>query len=174
VISACEIVTLDSAHEALLLRAILESLGLRVGMTLAGSPHAFVDSLAIDTDFTILCGHGDENGFVFGEFGSGIDTSWLVGGSMPAEGFQGVRIGAKTVISTACRTGTEAFATAFGRAGVNTYMAPHGYPDGAAVPLILHRFFHAMRIGGRDAQSALEHAQNDLGPEDRFTSFKLH
>jgi len=91
----------------------------------------------------VICAHGDADGFVFGEYAPGIDTSFLINGSMPAHAIAGnVHLPRRIVVSTACGTGTAPFAKAFIDGGVSAYMAPSGEPEGKDVPLFLHHLFH--------------------------------
>jgi len=140
------IVAIGDSGEALLLRAILESLGAAVLLHLPGTPADVLKCLdqgSIAPEYIILSGHGDETGFVLGEFVEDIDTSALVKGSLPAANLTNrVNLPGKVVLSTACLTGNEAFAQAFLSGGVSAYIAPAEYPDGAAIPLFVHGFFY--------------------------------
>ncbi len=140
------IVAIGDSGEALLLRAILESLGAAVLLHLPGTPADVLKCLdqgLAAPEYIILSGHGDETGFVLGEFVEDIDTSALVKGSLPAANLTNrVNLPGKVVLSTACLTGNEAFAQAFLSGGVRAYIAPAEYPDGAAIPLFVHGFFY--------------------------------
>ncbi|MFS8045105.1 hypothetical protein [Rhizobium sp. BR 314] len=140
------IVAIGDSGEALLLRAILESLGAVVLLHLPGTPDDVLKCLdqgAVAPEYIILSGHGDDTGFVLGEFVEGIDTSALVKGSLPPVSLMNrIDLPGKVVLSTACLTGSEAFAQAFLSGGVRAYIAPAEYPDGAAIPLFVHGFFY--------------------------------
>lgn len=158
------IVALGDSGEALLLRAILESLGAAVILHLPGTPGDVLKCLQQGEDgpeYIILSGHGDENGFVLGEFVDGIDAGMLVDGSLPAAALADViRLPGKTVISTACVTGTAAFGQAFLAGGVQSYLAPADFPDGSAVPLFLHGLFYALLHQRKTFQEAIETAKS--------------
>ncbi|MBN8952508.1 MULTISPECIES: hypothetical protein [unclassified Rhizobium] len=140
------IVALGDSGEALLLRAILESLGAVVTLHLPATPSDFLKCVDQGTSaprYMILSGHGEEGGLVFGEFDEGIDTSMLVAGCLPAEQLdRKINLPGCVVLSTACLSGTEAFASAFLAGGVSAYIASIDYPDGAAIPLFVHGFFY--------------------------------
>ncbi|MFD0985625.1 hypothetical protein [Methyloligella solikamskensis] len=120
----------------------------------------------------IISGHGDEGGFIFGEFAPEIDVSALSNGHLSAEA-----IGARAnlpetvVISTACGTGGKAFASAFLDGGSSAYIAPEGYPDGADAALFVHRLMHGMLRAGRPLEDAFRLAQVTDEPECRFTLY---
>ena len=81
--------------------------------------------------YVILCGHGNEDGFILGEYGPQIDSSMLVKGSMPDHVFgPRVNLPGKVVVSTACCTGGNVFKEVFKRGGAAAYIGPDGYPDG--------------------------------------------
>ncbi|CAN7370855.1 hypothetical protein LJR098_003116 [Rhizobium sp. LjRoot98] len=171
------IVALGDSAEALLLRAILESLGAAVSLHLPGTPGDALKCLQReekDAEYVILSGHGDENGFVLGEFVDDIDAGMLIDGSLPADALAGaIRLPAKTVISTACATGTDAFGQAFIAAGARAYAAPSDFPDGSAVPLFLHGLFYELLHGGKTLEEAIAKAQAfDTGNELSFVLFK--
>lgn len=171
------IVALGDSAEALLIRAILENLGGAVFLHLPGTPGDVIKCLQRDQndpEYIILSGHGDENGFVLGEFIAEIDTRLLVDGSLPASALaRDIRLPAKTVISTACLTGTDAFGQAFLAAGARAYVAPSEYPDGSAVPLFLHGLFYELFHRGKTLEEAMERAQSfDPDNELSFVLFK--
>lgn len=136
------IVAVGETSEALLLRGILESLGAVVTLHQPATPEDFLLVLgqgAAAPRHIVISAHGDENGFVLGDFGPGIDTTSLVKGSMSASAIAGcIDLPGKIVVSTACATGGPAFAKAFLDGGVATYIAPNGYPEGCDTPLFAH------------------------------------
>jgi len=141
-----ELAVIGDSGEALLLRALLESLGQTVLTHFIGQPNALFPLLnrrRAPPALMILSGHGDDTGLVFGDFADGIDTGLLQAGCLPAQALRGkVALKGSVLVSTACCTGSPAFADLFVKAGVGAYLAPPGDPDGADVPLILHHFFH--------------------------------
>jgi hypothetical protein len=168
-----EILDFGATSEAQLLRSILENLGARVGMTQAGNPSAFLQALSLKAHYLIICGHGDNGGFVFGEFAPSVDSSMLVDGILPAAAIEKAKVRASNVISTGCETGADHFVAAFRKSGAKRYIAPRHSPEGSAVPLIVHHYFHAAIVCGLDSETALEAAQSGFQPDDRFTNYPL-
>ncbi len=164
------IVALGDSGEALLLRAILENLGAAVALHLPGVPADVIACFAqgsVAPAHLIVSGHGDENGLVLGEFGPGIDTSDLVDGSLPPAALHGrVDLPGTIVVSTACETGSPAFADAFLSGGAASYVAPGGYPEGAAVPLFVHLLYHELLRRGSSVDSAVRRAQSVFTPDE--------
>ena len=152
------------AHEAHCIRGLLENLGAAVSMHLLGTPSdlfVVLEQGESAPPFLIISGHGDENGFVFGEFGPEIDTSALVSGSLPAAAINGhVNLPGKVIVSTACSTGTPEFAAAFTKGGARAYIAPINDPDGPDALLFVHHFFHQCLARIAHVDSAFEHARN--------------
>lgn len=142
------VIAVGDSGEALLLRAILESLGAAVILHLPGTAEDFLKSLGqgeAAPEYVIISGHGDDRGFVFGSFAPDVDASALTEGSLPASSLRNrVDLPGKVVLSTACRTGTDDFARAFLAGGARAYIAPSDDPDGAAMPLFLHRLFYEL------------------------------
>ena len=164
------IVAVGDSGEALLLRAVLENLGAAVTLHLPGVPADVVACLAQGPPspaHLIISGHGDDNGFVLGEFGPGIDASALVDGSLPAFALRGnVDLPGTVVVSTACETGTPAFADVFLTGGAACYIAPVGYPEGSAVPLFVHALFHDLLRRGSSVEVAVRRARQALAPDE--------
>lgn len=78
--------------------------------------------------FFVICGHGDENGFVFGEYAPHIDTSCLVKGSLgPQELAGGVNLFARVVLSTAVAPVRWGSATLLSGGRLRAYIAPHHF-----------------------------------------------
>jgi hypothetical protein len=143
------VVAVGEASEALLVRSLLENLGATVALHQIGTPEDFLGVIGQGpaAQYVVLCGHGDENGFVFGDYadGIGIDISGLRSGSMPAQVIaERVQLRGKVVVSTACETGRAGFGAAFMRGGVAAYIAPDGAPHGADALLFVHLFFHQL------------------------------
>jgi hypothetical protein len=164
-----------AAGEAQLTRALLENLGAVVTLHQPGTPKDFLRVLGQGEaagSALVICAHGDANGFVFGDYAPGIDTSCLISGSMPAQALAGnVRLPGRIVVSTACGTGTAAFAKAFTDGGVRAYIAPSCESEGADVPLFLHHLFHQLLRCGAQVEAACAHAQ---GYDEQGAIFVLH
>jgi hypothetical protein len=166
------IVDYGDTGEALLVRAILESLGAVTLLHLPGTPEDFLRCLEqgeAAPPYLVLCGHGDETGFVFGEYGEGIDTSALVGTSLPPAALTGrVRLPGCVVLSTACLSGREELGRAFLQGRVRAYVAPDDYPLGADVPLFVMHFFHRLLARGAGVEEAWAHAAGYDEPSRMF------
>jgi hypothetical protein len=164
-----------STGEALLIRALLESLGATVTLHQPGTPKDFLRVLSqgeAAASALVICAHGDANGFVFGQYAAEIDTSCLVDGSVPARAIAGnVHLPGRIVVSTACCTGTVAFGRAFTDGGVRAYIAPSSQPEGADVPLFLHHLFHQLLRRGAEVEAAWTHAQ---GYDEQSAMFVLY
>jgi hypothetical protein len=152
------IIDCGAPPEACAIRSLLEGLSAVVTMHLPGTPGDFLLALGQDPlapKFVIICGHGDKNGIVFGEYGPGIDTSCLVEGSLPARALAGkIELPGRVVLSTACETGVEDFGRAFLDGGVGAYIAPLSSPDGADALLFVHHFFHNILRRGMASEAA--------------------
>jgi hypothetical protein len=105
--------------------------------------------------YLIISGHGDETGYILGEFGPEIDTSALVGASLPPGSIAArIRLPGCSVVSTACLTGTAAFAKAFVQDGVSSYIAPTAYPAGTTAALFIHLLFYELLVAKSDLKTA--------------------
>jgi len=164
-----------AAGEAQLIRALLENLGAVVTLHQPGTPKDFLRVLGQGEaagSSLVICAHGDANGFVFGEYAPVIDTSFLKNGSMPAHAIAGnVHLPGRVVVSTACGTGTAAFAKAFVDGGVRAYIAPSSEPEGSDVALFLHHLFHQLLRRGAPLDAAWAHAR---GYDEQGAMFVLH
>ncbi|CDN93865.1 hypothetical protein [Agrobacterium tumefaciens] len=131
--TAVSIVAVGDTGEALLVRAMLESLGASVRLHLPGTPEDILVCLKQPENpppYLIISGHGDENGLVVGEFDPDVTRMELRHGSMPAAALTGnVDLRDTVIFSTACCTGSEAFAKAFIEGGASAYVASADYPE---------------------------------------------
>jgi hypothetical protein len=168
------VVAVGDSGEALLVRAILESLGAAVSFHLIGTPQDFLRVIGqgeAAPRYIVICGHGDETGLVFGDYGEGINVTSLKHGAMPAAAMAArVNLPGKVVVSTACRTGSSAFGEAFLGGGVAAYIAPAAYPDGSAAALFVHLLLHRILSKGDSPASAFRQLHS-CG--DEFGSFTL-
>ncbi len=170
------LVALEDIGEALLLRALLENLRADVHLRPIGKPSDFAKAFGAfggNADFALVSAHGDEGGFVFPEMAEGVDTLVLPGNRLDAVLLtELVRSVPSVVVSTACNTGTDAYAQAFRSAGARTYIAPADYPFGAAVPILLGLVFHRL-LGGQDWPEAVEAANGLFEEGDRFRVWRF-
>lgn len=173
--TAVSIIAVGDTGEALLLRAVLESLGASVRLHLPGTPEDILVCLKQPDNpppYLIISGHGDENGLVVGEFDPEVTGMELRHGSMPAEAFLGnVDLRDTVVFSTACCTGSEAFTKAFIEGDVKAYVASAGYPHGAATSLFVHLLFYELLVRKSPLEEALRFA-NLLDNDDQL-AFEL-
>ena len=162
------VVALGDSGEAHLTRDILESLHAVVTLHSPGTPKDFLTVLgqgATEPEYLIINGHGDDNGYVFGEYIPEIDTSMLIDGSLPPRAISGrVNLPGKIVISTACDSGSDPMCDAFLSGGVAVYIAPKGQPLGSDIPLFLHMLFHQVLKKEVNLETALD-AARALDPE---------
>lgn len=168
------VIALGDSGEALLIRALLEHLGAVVTLHLPGTPEDALLILgqgAAAPPYLVLCGHGDDDGFILGDYGPGIDTSALQGQSLPPGSIAArIRLPGCVVVSTACATGSPDFAAAFIQGGVSAYIAPDDYPDGAGAALFLHLLFHHLLVDRTNLVAAWERA---AGYDDTCRMFVL-
>jgi hypothetical protein len=167
------VIDCGATGEALLLRALLESMSAVVTLHQPGTPNDFLLVVGQGGDapaFLVICGHGDENGLVFGEYAPDVDVSCLVNGSLPARALASrVDLPGRVVLSTACATGSQEFGRAFIEGGVRAYIAPSSYPDGADAALFLHHFFHHVLCRGAAPEAAYLHARSYDRESAKFT-----
>ncbi|TWG94228.1 hypothetical protein L598_003700000050 [Mesorhizobium sp. J18] len=168
------VVAIGEAREALVIRAVLESLGATVLLHLIGTPEDFLRVLEqgdAAPRYIVICGHGDDHGIVFGAFDESIDVSALERGSMPPRAIaERANLPSRIVVSTACATGSGEFGRPFLNGGVAAYIAPEGYPDGGDAALFVHVLFHQMLQEGSSPGAALERVR---AYEDRFATFTM-
>ena len=164
------IVAIGDSGEARLIRDLLEAQGHEVRLAHAGKPSdvfAGLDFFGTPADAAILSAHGDEKGIVFPEMAAGVDTLVLRDDRLtPAIFHAHLRAAPKLVLSTACDTGGDAFASAFLDAGANSYAAPVDYPEGADIAIWLAVFFRA--LADSDAEAALARANAAVSAESAF------
>ena len=168
------VIDLDASREAALLRLSLEALGADVRLAAPGGPSAFFESFDFygqKPDIAIICGHGDADGLIFPEMAEGVDPLLLPANRF-SPGLLAERLGPmpEVVISTACDTGGADFARAFLAAGARTYIAPPGYPDGRAVPILLGLVFYRVLVEGEDWPEAVAAANTMFPPLDGFVA----
>ncbi len=159
---AVSIIAVGDTGEALLLRAILESLGTAVRLHLPGTPEDILACLNQPDNpppYLIISGHGDQNGLVIGDINPDVTQLKLREGSLPVEAILGkVHLSGTVIFSTACCTGYDAFGKAFIEGGAKAYIASAGYPDGAATPLFVHMLFYELLVGKSSLEDALSRA----------------
>lgn len=156
----------------MLLRAQFESLGCRVDWRPLGKPSDLFSAFEPGCDIGILSGHGDERGLVFPELALGVDTLHLPENRMPPALLRGFAASLPPLlISTACATGTTAFAEAFHAAGALSYIAPLGYPEGSTVPVLISLVAFLAIYRQMPWGEALAAANAHFERDDRFGLF---
>ncbi|OAI31366.1 hypothetical protein A1351_05740 [Methylosinus sp. R-45379] len=169
------VIAVGDAFEALLIRSMLESLGAAVLLHLVGTPEDFLLTLERkehDPKLVVICGHGDENGLVFGDYGDGVDVGALVDGSLPAAAIaKRARMPGAIVVSTACLSGDAAFAKAFLEAGAAAYIAPADCPDASDAALFVHYLLHSLLRRGLSPERAFDRARH---ADPALDMFRLH
>jgi hypothetical protein len=167
------VIDCGATGEALLVRGLLENMNAIVLFHQPGTPSDFLLLLAEGDRaprFIVICAHGDGNGIILGSFASNVDASVLVDGSLPPAALSGrINLPGCVVLSTACMTGMERFATAFLKGGVSAYIAATEYPEGAGVLLFVHHFFHEVLCHGLSPQAAYARANSCGGSTARFS-----
>lgn len=166
------LIAIDDMGEALLLRAQLESLGATVHLHPLGKSSDFFtafETFGEQSDVALICCHGDERGFAFPEMAEGVDDLVLPDNRIGADLLNKyLRNLPPVVISTACDTARDAIVSAFHGAGANTYIAPSGYPDGGAVPVLLGLAFYRVIHEELPWQTAIKTANTFFTIESRF------
>jgi|GEM_PF-5945588 len=168
------IVALEPSPEPQLLRLQLEHLGAQVRLVDLGRPSELFSSLDFygqPADLAILCGHGDEAGFILPELAEGVDPLVLPNRRLTPQILAENLVSAPpTVISTACDTGHKAFAEAFFGVGTRSYIAPVGYPDGGVVPILLGVAFYRVVYAGASWPAAFRAASMVFTLENGFAA----
>lgn len=150
-------------HDAAFARSLLEQLGAAVYLHLIGTPKDLLEVLSqgkAAPPHLIICCHGDDNGLVFGEYASGIDTSMLVAGSMPPECIaKHIDLPGCVVLNMACGAGEPPMAEAFMSGKLKAYVGTvQPVPGSASGPLFLAHFFYQLLVRGRSDWDAWERA----------------
>ncbi|WP_404400184.1 hypothetical protein [Pelagibacterium halotolerans] len=171
-IHSAAIIAIEPNEEALLLRAHFEHLGLDVRMWRLGKPSDLfraLDNKINSVDLALLCGHGDERGFIFPELAPDIDWVKLANNRLTAQDLdRAVESVPPTIISTACGTGTSAIANAFAKAGAERFIAPDGYPNGADIPLGITALVHGVVRAQLSWKQAIARANSLVGADSQF------
>ena len=152
------ILALDKGNEPHAIRAVAETFGHRVNVSWIGSKANMLSELRaeVDSDILIISGHGDPQGFFMPEVALELQVSKNDTYLEPAD-LSTVNSLPRVVISTACCTGTIAFADTFIKAGARQYVAPSEYPDGSTVLMdVINLLYQATVICNSDSGLNIE------------------
>jgi hypothetical protein len=141
------IVGLWDDYDAFWVRSLLESMGATTHLYLPGTPGDFLQIIGMESDvppYLLICGHGKDDGIIFGEYIAEMDTSMLKNESLPPEQVaQHIRLPGCVVLGLFCGSGEPAMAQAFMRGGLKAYIgmvAPDA--DFLTVPMFITQFFY--------------------------------
>jgi hypothetical protein len=166
------IISIEDDGEPQLLRLQFEHLGFSVQLRRLGRPSEFFtafDFFGGPADAAIICGHGDEGGFIFPAMAPGVDSLVLPADRLtPAIVGEHLRAVPPTVLTTGCDTGRKEFAQAFLGAGARNYIAPFGYPDSAAAVVLLTLAAYRVASAGSSWDAAVRAANNYFTLENRW------
>jgi hypothetical protein len=158
--SSVDLLALDYP-ESVVIRALLEHIGVRVYLHTPGRPREVAAVLAGQVEpvapHLIVACHGDEGGIVLEELDPSVAEGEpfldrLTPGDIRAHGHLANRV----VVFTGCGTGSKAFAEAAIAAGAAAFLAPDGYPSDAV--FFVEHFYRALRAD-RGIEAAVRFAQ---------------
>ncbi len=153
-----------AALETVALRGVLEYIGYVPSVHWVGSVCQFTSLLTEGkkrlSDWIVLSAHGCKEGF----YGTGNEV-------VPLKGLT-IKLPKAHVLSLGCMTGSEPFAKAFLKGGVENYIAPSSYPEGNSA--LIFALLLLWRIHeGNDVTSAWKQASSLLmDADDRFHLFQ--
>jgi hypothetical protein len=152
----------NAGDDSRFVRTLLEQLGAVVLLHQIGTPGDFLRVISQGQQaapYLVICGHGDEDGLVFGEYAPNIDTSMLIDGKMPPKCIaEHVNLPDCVVINTACYAGREPMADAFMKGGLKAYIGSVDAPEFFLEPLFLAHFFYRLLTAHGSERQAWEHA----------------
>lgn len=151
----------------------MEQFGLRVDLYRIGQARHLVTALSdiAGAEYVVIDCHGDHGGIVLPELAAAVEAQQPFHRRFTADDLtRYAHFNGALVISTGCRTGTDAMSQAVFAAGATGYLAPTDYPEGSAAFLALTLLFYEL-TQGRDihrALAALHHLDAD------FSMWRLH
>ncbi|MCE2436050.1 MAG: hypothetical protein J4F29_24520 [Candidatus Latescibacteria bacterium] len=155
------IICIGDFEEAHTIRTFAEQLNLVVRFYRMGTPGDFLKVISREPELPpciIICGHGDENGIVFGDYMEGIDTSMLKDESMPPESIEKhANLTDRIVVNTCCVGGTDAMASAFLKSNPRCYIGSLDYQNAASTSIFLTLFLDQLLRKNKPALEASRH-----------------
>ena len=172
------IIEVDSALEAIALRAAAEFWCADVSVIWVGNSAQIVDALsnAAAFDLVIICSHGDHRGLLLPDLADELKPNYPFADVINAAAFASfVNLNGGTVLNTACAMGTAELADAFLSNGANAYVAAPDYPDADITLLYALTFVFNLGASGGDPRQAHEAADTAIArtqsSENRFRLF---
>ena len=168
------IINIGDFEEAYTIRIFAERLNLAVRFYKIGTPGDFLKVISRESELPpciIICGHGDENGIVFGDYMEGIDTSMLKDESMPPECIEKhANLTDRIVVNTCCVGGTDAMASAFLKSKPRCYIGSLDYQNAASTSIFLTLFLDQLLRKNKPVQEAWNRAAS-YDDETRHLAF---
>ena len=173
-LSRITIVAIEDLGEALLLRLMLEQLGLHVCLNRCGKPSDFFDAFSFygqRPDAAIVSAHGDDKGICFPEMAPGVDSLVLPRNHLTSEILAGnLHQQVPLIISLACASGAPDIAKSFLQCSTKKYVAPANYPKATEASLFAHVLFHHL-VAVPQLDDAVQQANDMISDASQFSLF---
>jgi hypothetical protein len=170
-------------YEATTVRAVLETLGVKVNLFPVGQAKHVVNVLGgreSTAPYVILAAHGDEGRFVLPELDPAVAATQPFDRYLtPADLASFVDLPGRTVISLGCSTGCEPLARAFLDHGCVAYVgptgAPYGYSGVVFTTLLFYELTHHARASGGEIEPSplRESVERVRAHDDEMALFRL-
>jgi hypothetical protein len=153
--TSADLIDCGSGHEASTIRAVLETMGVRVDLIRVGQARHLHRALAsASAPWLILCGHGDDGRLLLPELDPHVERFQPWRHSAGAEELTACLVRRhRSVIATGCGMGNDEMAAAFISAGAEAYLAPTGAPFGYASVMVVASLLYDL-VSGRDVRAA--------------------
>ncbi len=169
-----DIIGIEGPLEVTAIRACLEYWGVKVNTYWIGQPGHITELLngeQLRSKHLLITGHGNEAGFSLVELGPEVAKQQPFVNTMRPEDVRNyIQLNKSVVVSTACRTGSEAMRTAFLDKGAAYYIAPTDYPDGNSALYYVISFYYHLFCGGLSVTESHEYAR---ATDDETSMFAL-
>jgi hypothetical protein len=170
------VVGCDCEQEAFSLRSALEYFGFTVVLRHIGRPNDFIktlhgDSLTNQSDFIVLCFHGQNGRFVMPSLSPEIYEP-----DEPKDGFdhklieKNTQLNQQNIIVTGCTLGREKMVSAFLKTNAKSFIGTKEYPEGNAVLFLVISLFYEISKG-KSLKDSFAIASNI---DDETKLFELH